>query len=53
MSWPFFLILAPTVCYGATAVAYAIRQDWPNVTIFTGYCIANCGFLAIELVKAK
>lgn len=51
MNWPFLLILAPTLCYGAAAVAYGIRRDWPSVVIFTGYCLANTGFLAIELSR--
>jgi hypothetical protein len=53
MSWSFWLILFPTLCYLGTAVAYGIQRDWPSVVIFTGYSLANCGFLAIELVKAR
>lgn len=51
MSWSFWLILIPTLCYAGTAVAYGIRKDWPQATIFTGYALANCGFLAIEMMR--
>jgi hypothetical protein len=30
-----------------------MQKDWPSVVIFTGYALANTGFLAIELLKAK
>jgi hypothetical protein len=53
VTWPFFLVLAPTICYAGAAVAYGIRRDWPSVVIFSGYCLANTGFLAIELSRAK
>lgn len=53
MSWSFLLIALPTACYAGAAVAYGIRSDWPNVVIFSGYSLANCGFLAMELMRAK
>lgn len=53
MNWPFILVLTPTLCYSAAAVAYGVQRNWPNVVIFTGYAIANTGFLAIELMRAK
>lgn len=53
MSWPFFLILAPTLCYVGAAIAFVLARNWPQVVIFCGYALANCGFLAIELMKAK
>lgn len=53
MTWPFLLILTPTLCYAGAALSYAVARDWPNVTIFCGYSLANCGFLAIELMKAR
>jgi hypothetical protein len=51
VNWPLLLIAIPTICYGGAAVAYGIQRDWPSVVIFTGYAIANCGFLAIELMR--
>jgi hypothetical protein len=51
MTWAFWLVLIPTVCYGAAAVAYWFAKDWPYVVVFTGYALANCGFLAIEWMK--
>lgn len=53
MSWAFLLIAIPTACYLGAAVAYGIRGEWPNAIIFSGYFWANCGFLAIELMRAK
>jgi hypothetical protein len=52
MNWHLLLIAIPTVCYAGAAVAYGIQKDWPSVVIFSGYALANCGFLAIELLKA-
>jgi hypothetical protein len=51
VTWAFWLVLIPTVCYGLAAVAYGIHRDWPYVVVFTGYALANCGFLAIEWMK--
>jgi hypothetical protein len=53
VTWSFGLILIPTVCYAGTAVAYGIRNDWPQAVIFAGYALANCGFLAIELARLR
>jgi hypothetical protein len=53
VNWPLLLITIPTLCYAAAAVAYGIQRDWPSVVIFTGYSLANTGFLAIEMVKAR
>jgi hypothetical protein len=47
----FWLIALPTLCYAGTAVVYALKSDWPSVAIFTGYALANCGFLVIEWAK--
>jgi hypothetical protein len=51
VNWSFWLVLLPTVCYAGAAVSYGIHRDWPSVVIFAGYAIANCGFLAIELMR--
>lgn len=51
MNWPLVLIAIPTACYAGTAVAFAFARNWPQATIFIGYALANCGFLAIELMK--
>lgn len=51
MSWPLALIAVPTLCYAGAAVAFALARDWPQVVIFSGYSLANCGFLAIEIAK--
>jgi hypothetical protein len=51
VNWPLLLIAIPTACYAAAAVSYGIQRDWPSVVIFTGYAVANCGFLAIELMR--
>lgn len=53
MSWSFWLVLIPTLCYAGAAVAYWQMKDWPYVVVFAGYSLANCGFLAIELMRAK
>jgi hypothetical protein len=53
MSWPLLLIAVPTLCYAGAAVAYGLRQEWPNVVIFTGYALANCGFLAVEIARMR
>lgn len=53
MSWSFWLVLIPTLCYMGAAVSYGIQKDWPSAVIFFGYLVANTGFLAIELMKAR
>jgi hypothetical protein len=53
MTFAFWMVLFPTLFYGGAAVAYGIQRDWPYVVIFGGYLIANCGFLAIELLKKQ
>lgn len=53
MNWPLLLIAVPTACYLAAAIAFARLKDWPQAVIFAGYALANCGFLAIELARAK
>jgi hypothetical protein len=51
VNWPLLMIAIPTLCYAGTAVAYGVQRDWPSAVIFTGYALANTGFLAIELAK--
>lgn len=51
MSWSFWLVLIPTLCYAGAAVSYWIHRDWSSAVIFSGYALANTGFLAIEWAK--
>jgi hypothetical protein len=51
VSWSFWLILAPTLCYSAAAVVYGIQKNWPLVIVYTGYAFANVGLLAIDVRK--
>jgi hypothetical protein len=30
MSWSFWLILVPTICYGLAAVVYGLQRNWPR-----------------------
>jgi hypothetical protein len=53
MSWSFWLILLPTLCYGAASVAYGIHGKWPMAVVYAGYCFANTGLLALDLGMAK
>lgn len=53
MNWPFLLVLIPTLCYSGAAVAYGLQGNWSMTVVFSGYAWANCGFLAIELMRAK
>lgn len=53
MSWSFWLVLVPTVCYLLAAVAYGIQRNWPMTIVYVGYSFANCGLLALDRVMAK
>lgn len=49
MSWSFWLILAPTVCYLAASVVYGAQGKWPLMVVYAGYAFANTGLLALDL----
>jgi hypothetical protein len=49
MSWSFWLIAIPTICYGAAGVVYAMKGNWPLCVTFSGYMWANFGLLALDL----
>jgi hypothetical protein len=49
MSWSFWLILIPTICYGLAGMAYAFQKNWPMFIVYTGYAFANCGLLALDV----
>jgi hypothetical protein len=48
MSWSFWLILTPTICYSAAAVVYGLQKNWPLVIVYSGYAWANCGLLWLD-----
>lgn len=49
MTWPFLLITIPTICYALAAMAYGFQKNWPMVVVYSGYCFANCGLMALDL----
>lgn len=46
-------IAVPTLCYAGAAVVFAMRRDYHQMVIFSGYAFSNCGFLAIELMRGR
>ncbi len=53
MSWSFWLLIVPTVCYAGESVAYGIQRNWPMAVVYFGYSVANCGLLALDRIMAK
>ena len=49
MSWSFWLICVPTLCYLAAAGVYATKGNWPLAITYFGYTIGNLGLLALDL----
>jgi hypothetical protein len=49
MSWSFWLILTPTLCYAAAAVVYGAKGNWPLAVTYSGYFIGNLGLLALDV----
>lgn len=50
MSWTTALILAPTACYTAAAIVYALQSNWPLVIVYSGYAWANCGLIWLDRI---
>jgi uncharacterized protein involved in cysteine biosynthesis len=48
MSWSFWLVLIPTLCYAAAACVYAAGKSWPLAVVYCGYAFANLGLLALD-----
>ena len=53
MSWSFWMILIPTICYSVAAGIYALSRNWPLVIVYSGYAWANCGLLWLDRLMAK
>lgn len=53
MSWSFWLILLPTLCYSLAAVVYGMQRNWPLVIVYTGYAWANCGLLWLDKIMSQ
>jgi hypothetical protein len=53
VSWSFWLILAPTVCYAAAAVVYGVQGSYPMSVVYAGYSFANIGLLWLDRIMAK
>jgi hypothetical protein len=49
VSWSFWLIAVPTLCYAAASVSYGLQKNWPLAVVYAGYCFANLGLLALDL----
>jgi hypothetical protein len=49
VSWSFWLICVPTLCYLAAAVVYGMKGNWPLAVTYAGYSFANTGLLALDL----
>jgi hypothetical protein len=53
VSWSFWLILVPTLCYSAAATVYGFQRNWPMVIVYSGYAWANVGLLWLDRLMAK
>lgn len=53
MSWSFWLLLVPTVCYGLAAVVYGLQGSYPMSVVYTGYAFANCGLIWLDRLLTK
>jgi hypothetical protein len=53
MTWTFYLLLVPTLSYAAAAVVYGMQGNWPLAVVYAGYCFANTGLLALDLMMVK
>jgi hypothetical protein len=53
VSWSFWLLLIPTICYALAAGVYAFGRNWPMAVVYVGYSLANCGLLALDRIMAK
>lgn len=53
MSWSFWLLLVPTLCYALASVSYGLQRSWPMAVVYFGYALANCGLLALDRIMAK
>jgi hypothetical protein len=53
VSWSFWLILIPTLCYSGAAVVYGSQRNWPLVVVYSGYAWANLGLLALDLGPSR
>lgn len=49
VSWSFWLIAIPTGCYLAAACVYGSKGNWPLAVVYSGYCWANLGLLALDM----
>lgn len=47
-----FLII-PGLCYAIASGFYAVRADWPMAAVYFGYAWAQCGLVALEIMKAR
>ncbi len=48
MSWSFWLLLIPTLCYALAAGVYGWQGNWPMATVYMGYSWANVGLLWLD-----
>lgn len=51
MSWTFWLLLIPTLCYAGAMAVYLYKKDMPMAVIYSGYAWANLGLLWIDLTR--
>lgn len=53
MSWSFWLILAPTICYALAAAVYGYQKNWPLMIVYYHYAGANIGLLWLDVRLAS
>lgn len=49
MSWSFWLILIPTICYALAAGVYGWSKNWPLCIVYYHYAGANIGLLWLDI----
>lgn len=47
-----YLIIIPTLCYLAAALAYAWQTNWPMAIVYSGYAWANMGLWWLDRMVA-
>jgi hypothetical protein len=53
VSWSFWLLLCPTICYGLASVVYGMQRNWAMAIVYLGYFIGNIGLLAVDIRLAQ
>lgn len=53
MSWGFWFVFVPTVCYAGAMVYYLLVGAHQMAIIYSGYAWANVGLLWLEALRTR